>query len=104
MGCLKSASALALVVGLIQGLGAASMLGGMSASQLNDMSTALYLSTFCLTSTFISGGFTAFYDWLGRKGSFLVEAGSAIVSVAVGVLYLALLLVGKMEELLMSYS
>lgn len=114
VGCLKSvlvhwSSALALVVGLIQGLGAASMLGGMSASQLNDMSTALYLSTFCLTSTFISGGFTAFYDWLGRKGSsgksiFLVEAGSAILSVAVGVLYLALLLVGKMEELLMSYS
>ena len=109
VGCFKSvlvhwSSALALVVGLIQGLGAASMLGGMSASQLNDMSTALYLSTFCLTSTFISGGFTAFYDWLGRKGSFLVEAGSAIVSVAVGVLYLALLLVGKMEELLMSYS
>ena len=109
LGCLKSASALALVVGLIQGLGAASMLGGMSASQLNDMSTALYLSTFCLTSTFISGGFTAFYDWLGRKGSsgksiFLVEAGSAILSVAVGVLYLALMLVGMMEELLMSYS
>ena len=112
VGCLTDptrSSALALVVGLIQGLGAASMLGGMSASQLNDMSTALYLSTFCLTSTFISGGFTAFYDWLGRKGSsgksiFLVEAGSAILSVAVGVLYLALLLVGKMEELLMSYS
>lgn len=108
VGCLRS-SALALVVGLIQGLGATSVLGGMSASQLNDMSTALYLSTFCLTSTFISGGFTAFYDWLGRKGSsgksiFLVEAGSAILSVAVGVLYLALLLVGKMEELLMSYS
>ena len=112
VGCLTDptrSSALALVVGLIQGLGAASMLGGMSASQLNDMSTALYLSTFCLTSTFISGGFTAFYDWLGRKGSsgksiFLVEAGSAILSVAVGVLFLALLLVGKMEELLMSYS
>ena len=112
VGCLTDptrSSALALVVGLIQGLGAGSMLGGMSASQLNDMSTALYLSTFCLTSTFISGGFTAFYDWLGRKGSsgksiFLVEAGSAILSVAVGVLYLALLLVGMMEELLMSYS
>ena len=114
VGCLKSvstiSSALAFSYGFIQGLaGAGSMLGGMSASQLNDMSTALYLSTFCLTSTFISGGFTAFYDWLGRKGSsgkriFMVEAGSAIVSVTVGVLYLALLWVGKMEELLMSYS
>ena len=63
---------------------------------------ALYLSTFCSTSIFISGGFTAFYEWLG-KSSFLVEAGPAIISVAVGVLYLALLWVGKMEELLMSY-
>jgi hypothetical protein len=55
------------------------------------------------------GGFAAFYgtlsDWLagGRQGQsanrvFMVEVGSALLSVCVGFIWLVLLVVGKLDD------
>jgi len=73
----------------------------------------IYLGTFCLTSTFIMAGFATFYgslsDWMaggsrrGGRGSssarvLMVEVGSSLLSVCVGVIWLVLLAIGKLDE------
>jgi len=72
----------------------------------------IYLGTFCLTSTFVMAGFATFYgslsDWMaggsrcGGRGSssrvLMVEVGSSLLSVCVGVIWLVLLAVGKLDE------
>ena len=95
--------------------------GVIPAVQLKDAKlSAIYLSTFCATSTFTMGGFALLYGsfstWLaggeqsshrqqqeGRRSSarsrvFLVEAGSAMLSIAVGIIWLVLLSMGELEE------
>ena len=117
---------LAVLVGIIQGVaGTSAVLGVIPAVQLeNPKFSAIYLTTFCFTSTLVMGAFAFFYgffsSWLagdsvvsssrGRRrasdelsssGSrvFVVEAGSAVLSVAVGIIWLVLLSVGNLEPL-----
>lgn len=81
------------------------------AVQLRDARlAATYLGTFCFTSTLVMGGFAAFYgslsEWLaggdgvGRQRGrvYMVEIGSALLSVCVGIIWLVLLAVGKLED------
>lgn len=101
-------SLLALGAGLVSGVaGPGGVLGVIPAVQLRDAKLAtIYLSMFCLTSTLVMGGFSAFYgkfsEWLagGSTGNrvFMVEAWSALLSFAVGIVWLVILSVGKMEE------
>ena len=95
--------------------------GVIPAVQLKDAKlSAIYLSTFCATSTFTMGGFALLYGsfstWLAggeqsshrqqqegrrsyaRSRVFLVEAGSAMLSIAVGIIWLVLLSMGELEE------
>jgi len=117
---------LAFLVGIIQGVaGTSAVLGVIPAVQLeNPKFSAIYLTTFCFTSTLVMGAFAFFYgffsSWLaggsagsslrGRRRSsddlsssgsrvFVVEAGSAVLSVAVGIIWLVLLSVGNLEPL-----
>mmetsp|Transcript_34248 Transcript_34248/g.63023 ORF Transcript_34248/g.63023 Transcript_34248/m.63023 type:complete len:362 (+) Transcript_34248:66-1151(+) len=102
---------LALVAGVVHGVaGPGGVLGVIPAVQLRDPKSAtIYLSMFCLTSTLVMGFFAAFYgtfsQWLagGQRGSsgsrvFLVEVGSAFLSIAVGIIWLVLLSIRKLEE------
>lgn len=104
-------SSLALVAGVVHGVaGPGGVLGVIPAVQLRNAKLAsIYLITFCLTSTLVMGCFAACYgtfsEWLaGRGGSrngkrvFLVEFGSAFLSIAVGIVWLVLLSVGKLEQ------
>ncbi len=106
-------SILALAAGIVHGVaGPGGVLGVIPAVQLRDARLAsIYLGVFCLTSTLVMGGFASFYskfsEWMagGRRreessGSriFLVEAGSAGLSIVVGIVWLILLSIGKLEE------
>ena len=101
----------ALAAGVIHGVaGPGGVLGVIPAVQLRNAQLAtIYLATFCLTSALVMGGFAAFYgtlsDWLagGRQGQsanrvFMVEVGSALLSVCVGFIWLVLLVVGKLDD------
>ncbi len=87
----------------------------------NAKLATVYLGTFCLTSTFVGGGFASFYGWLsdwlaggparskdstekrqpegiaGRNRVFMIEVGSALLSICVGVIWLILLGLGKLD-------
>ena len=101
-------SVLALMAGLVHGVaGPGGVLGVIPAVQLRDTRlAALYLGTFCLTSTAVMGAFAAFYGtfsaWLAGGGTsnriFMVEIGSALLSVCVGFIWLSLLTMGKLDE------
>ena len=111
--CLSSEGALAAVTGLVHGAaGAGSVLGVVPASELADpVLAAAYLGTFCVTSAVVMGGFavlfSGFANWLAgrpdsrRYGSrvFLVEAGSGLLSLIVGVVWLILLGAGRIGDL-----
>ncbi|KAL7531393.1 hypothetical protein ACHAXR_005509 [Thalassiosira sp. AJA248-18] len=103
---------LALLAGVVHGVaGIGDVLGVVPRLQLQDAKMAMiYLGVFCLTSTLVMGCFTAFYgsfsEWLagGRYGSsvsrvFVVEVGSAFLSIAVGIICLVLLSIGSLEEI-----
>ena len=107
-----SHGSLALAIGVVHGVaGPGGVLGVIPAVQLRDARLAfIYLGTFCITSTLSMGLFAAFYgtlsEWLaggnwGRRECnrvFLVEVGSASLSIVVGFIWLVLLSVGKLEE------
>ena len=110
--------ALALAAGVLHGVaGPGGVLGVIPAVQLKDARLAsAYLITFCVTSTLVMGGFAAFYgtlsEWLAggrRVGSdgigggggdrvYMVEIGSALLSLCVGVIWLVLLSLGKLGD------
>ncbi|KAL7527706.1 hypothetical protein ACHAXR_002087 [Thalassiosira sp. AJA248-18] len=105
-------SILALLAGAVHGVArTADVLGDLATLQLKDAKMELiYLGVFCLTSTFVMGGFAAFYGACseclasGRHGSsggrvFLVEVVSAFLSIAVGLVWLLLLSIGKLEQM-----
>jgi hypothetical protein len=103
--------ALAVLTGLVHGVaGPGGVLGIIPAVQLRDpYLSSVYLGTFCFTSCLVMGGFAAFYGsfskWLagGGDGStnrvFLVEVGSASLSIFVGLIWIVLLSVGKLEDI-----
>lgn len=111
---MSTSGALAIIAGIVHGVaGTGGVLGAIPAVQLRDAKLAsIYLSAFCLTSTLVMGGFAALYGsfsaWLagGRGGGssggsrvFQVEAGSAFLSIAVGIVWLVLLSIGDLEEI-----
>ena len=108
---------LAFFAGLVHGLsGHGEVLGVVPAIQLKQVHLAiLYLGTFCVTSTLVMSGYTAFYGyickWLVEKAGkedelaslsrvFLIEFGSACLSIIVGIVWLTLLAIGQLDPLM----
>ncbi|KAL3790802.1 hypothetical protein HJC23_004703 [Cyclotella cryptica] len=110
-------AALALLSGIVHGVaGPGGVLGVIPAVQLHDTKLAIiYLGTFCVTSSLVMGGFAAFYriicECLVQRAScerddanyslsrvFFVEFGSACLSIVVGIVWLALLGSGKLDD------
>ncbi|KAL9180705.1 hypothetical protein ACHAXT_011158 [Thalassiosira profunda] len=106
--CISTPGLLALAAGVLHGVaGPAGVLGVIPAVQLRDAKLAsAYLGTFCVSSTLVMGCFAACYgslsEWLagGASGNrvYMVEAGSALLSVSVGIIWLVLLGLGKLDE------
>ncbi|KAL3802625.1 hypothetical protein HJC23_011949 [Cyclotella cryptica] len=105
---------IAVFIGVVHGVtGPGGVLGSIPAFQLQHAPLAiLYLGTFCVTSTLVMGGFAAVYGrlcvWLAGSSHekdedsalskvFLVEFGSACVSIVVGIVWLTLLAVGQLD-------
>jgi ABC-type nickel/cobalt efflux system permease component RcnA len=114
-----SAQTMALFVGIIHGLaGPGGVLGVIPAVQMHDgRLAALYLSCFCITSTVTMGVFATVYAACSSRlvdqqrqpfisGSyragvweFRIECASACLSIIVGVLWLVLLSIGKLDDI-----
>jgi hypothetical protein len=102
-----STGMMALVAGIIHGLaGPGGVLGVIPAVQMhNARLAAVYLGSFCVASTLTMGFFAVLYGTstvkLGRrwKSEFLVEMVSASFSIFVGVLWIVLLSVGKLDDI-----
>ena len=97
---------LALGVGIIHGVaGPGGILGVVPAIHLQDWKLAtVYLGTFCITSTLAMGSFAALYGSFSAKISdqthleFQLECFSAALSIIVGVIWLTLISLGKLED------
>lgn len=98
---------MALVAGIIHGLaGPGGVLGVIPAIQMHDAKlAAVYLGSFCLSSTLTMGIFAVFYGTstvkLGKRlnSEYLVEMVSASFSIVVGVLWIVLLSIGKLDDI-----
>jgi hypothetical protein len=102
-----SAGVAALVMGVIHGLaGPGGVLGVIPAVQLHDWKLAvLYLGTFCFISTLVMGAFATIYGTLSSKmaGSaarreFWIAMFSSCLSIVVGIVWLVLSPMGKLED------
>lgn len=101
-----SAKTMAVIAGIIHGLaGPGGVLGVIPAVQLHDWKLAtLYLGCFCLSSTLTMGCFAFFYGTcssrLGRGTNleFQIHCFSACLSILVGITWLVLLWLGKLED------
>lgn len=102
-----SRKVLSVGIGIIHGVaGPGGVLGVIPAVQLHDWKLAfVYLGTFCLTSTLVMGTFAATYGLLSSKVSngvanfeFRMNVFSSCLSIAVGILWLVLLSLGKLHE------
>lgn len=101
-----SARSMAVFAGIIHGLaGPGGVLGVIPAVQLHDWKLAtLYLSCFCLSSTLTMGCFATCYGVfsakLGRRThlEYQIHLFSACLSIFVGLLWLLLIALGKLDE------
>lgn len=101
-----STKTLALFAGIVHGLaGPGGVLGIVPAVQLHNWKLAsCYLGTFCLSSTLTMGGFACTYGtlstFLGHKQNweFQIQCFSAMLCLAVGITWLVLLSLGKLED------
>mmetsp|Transcript_16835 Transcript_16835/g.36626 ORF Transcript_16835/g.36626 Transcript_16835/m.36626 type:complete len:315 (+) Transcript_16835:285-1229(+) len=101
-----STKLLAFGIGIIHGVaGPGGVLGVIPAVHLQDWRLAtVYLGTFCLTSTLCMGCYAALYGMFSAKLSdtahleFQLECLSAALSIAVGILWLVLISLGKLNE------
>ncbi|KAF0695065.1 Aste57867_14088 [Aphanomyces stellatus] len=98
--------ATALCVGIIHGIaGPGGILGVMPAVRYHNwIRSMLYLGTFCVTSIVIMGLFAALYGELtarlGQRSAviaFRINVFSSSLSVAVGILWITLVALGKMK-------
>ncbi|KAG9407133.1 hypothetical protein AC1031_001827 [Aphanomyces cochlioides] len=98
--------ATALCVGIVHGIaGPGGILGVMPAVRYhNVVRSMVYLGTFCLTSILVMGLFAALYGELtarlGQRSAviaFRINVFSAVLSVAVGILWIVLVALGKMK-------
>ena len=119
---------LAIITGVFHGVsGSASILGVIPLVELKHVTSfAMYTGTVCITSILVMGMFTVCYGTFitllagfgtsssrgGRSSSsspadidgynnrvYVLEGGSAILSIACGIIWLALLSLGKVQEL-----
>ena len=107
--CAKTMSAktLACGIGIIHGVaGPGGVLGVIPAVQLKDWKlSTLYLGVFCISSTIVMGLYAALYGTCssklgkerGGRWEFIMECISAALSFIVGILWLTLLALGKLE-------
>lgn len=101
-----STGTMSFFAGIIHGMaGPGGVLGVIPAVQLHDWKLAsIYLGCFCISSTLTMGMFALIYGVLSsrlgrrRDHSFLVESVSAALSTLVGILWLVLLSVGKLDD------
>lgn len=101
-----SIKTLALMAGIIHGFaGPGGVLGVIPAVQLHDWRLATcYLGSFCCSSTLTMGLFACSYGHITTslaqrtKLEFQIQCFSAILSMIVGILWLVLLSVGKLDD------
>jgi hypothetical protein len=101
-----STKTLALFVGIVHGLaGPGGVLGIVPAVQLHDWKLAsCYLGSFCISSTMTMGLFACTFgtvsSFLGNKKNweFQIQCISSVLSLAVGVTWLVLLSLGKLDD------
>jgi hypothetical protein len=101
-----STKTMAICVGIIHGLaGPGGVLGVIPAVQLHDLKLAtIYLGSFCISSTLTMGVFAATYGSCsarlgqGTRREFQIECVSASLSILVGITWLTLLSIGKLED------
>lgn len=102
-----STKTMAIWVGIVHGLaGPGGVLGVIPAVQLHDLKLAIiYLGCFCISSTFTMGIFAATYGIFsarlvqGTQRAFQIECISASLSILVGITWLTLLSIGKLEDM-----
>jgi hypothetical protein len=105
-----STKTVAFIAGIVHGLaGPGGVLGVIPAVQLQNAKLAVvYLSCFCISSTVTMGCFATMYGYCsstivkngtGEGREFLIECVSAVLSILVGVTWLTLLALGKLEDI-----